>query len=86
MRHVVKCPSRLQPTIHCVCVMPALCADMRNFDDVIYQRCPTSELLAKIDGFAVWAEGAEGEFELEIKSIVAGPLTETTETQLTPSV
>lgn len=48
--------------------------------------CPTATLLSKIDGFAVWAEGTEGDFDLEIRSIVAGPLSAVvTSTQLTPA-
>ena len=36
--------------------------------------CPDAERLAAITGFSVWAEGAEGDFNLEIQSVVAATL------------
>ena len=36
--------------------------------------CPKDYHLAKMTGFAVWAEGIEGEFEIDLKQIWAGPL------------
>ena len=35
--------------------------------------CPQAQHLATIQSIEVWAEGVEGEFGLEIKSIAAGP-------------
>mmetsp|Transcript_62500 Transcript_62500/g.104003 ORF Transcript_62500/g.104003 Transcript_62500/m.104003 type:complete len:284 (+) Transcript_62500:29-880(+) len=35
--------------------------------------CPQAHHLAKIESFAMWAEGVAGDFELEIKEIAAGP-------------
>lgn len=34
--------------------------------------CPQAQHLAQLTGFEVWAEGVEGEFEVELKSISAG--------------
>lgn len=36
--------------------------------------CPTAEHLSQITGLEVWAEGVEGDFQLQIFSISAGPL------------
>lgn len=36
--------------------------------------CPTAQHLGALTGFEVWAEGAEGQFHLEIKEIGAGSL------------
>jgi hypothetical protein len=33
--------------------------------------CPTAKLLKSLFSFAIWAEGAEGKFHLEIKEIAA---------------
>jgi len=38
------------------------------------EKCPSTEALSAISGVEVWAEGAEGDFHLELKSISAGPL------------
>jgi len=35
--------------------------------------CPQAHHLANIESFEVWAEGVEGDFELELQSIAAGP-------------
>lgn len=35
--------------------------------------CPQAHHLASISSFMVWAEGAAGDFELELKQIAAGP-------------
>ena len=35
--------------------------------------CPTAAFLAEITGLEIWAEGAEGDFHLEIESIEAVP-------------
>ena len=39
------------------------------------QYCPSSKDLAELTGLELWAEGAEGDFHLEVKSIapVAAP-------------
>ena len=36
--------------------------------------CPTKEVLGAITGLELWAEGAEGNFHLEVQSIGAGPI------------
>ena len=35
--------------------------------------CPQDYHMAKLTGFGVWAEGVEGDFDIELKSISAGP-------------
>lgn len=35
--------------------------------------CPQRQHLAAIEGLAIWAEGVEGDFKLELRSIAAGP-------------
>jgi len=35
--------------------------------------CPTRSHLAAIQGLSIWAEGVQGDFELELRSIAAGP-------------
>lgn len=35
--------------------------------------CPTAQHLSEITGLALWAEGVEGNFRLEVQSIGAGP-------------
>ena len=35
------------------------------------QYCPSSKDLAELTGLELWAEGAEGDFHLEVKSIAA---------------
>ena len=37
------------------------------------ENCPTAANLASIVGMSVWAEGVEGNFDLELHSIAAGP-------------
>jgi len=39
--------------------------------------CPTAEHLAHITSLEIWAEGVEGQFDLRIISIAAGPLEDT---------
>ena len=36
--------------------------------------CPAAAHLSSLTGVQVWAEGVEGDFELEIATIQAGPL------------
>ena len=35
--------------------------------------CPTAAQLAQISGLQLWAEGVEGEFEMEVRRIAVGP-------------
>ena len=35
--------------------------------------CPKDYHLAKLTGFGIWAEGVEGQFAIDLKSISAGP-------------
>ena len=35
--------------------------------------CPKDYHLRQLTGFEIWAEGVEGQFEIDIKSISAGP-------------
>ena len=35
------------------------------------QFCPTAKYLSEITGLEIWAEGAEGDFHLEVKSLAA---------------
>ena len=64
-------PDLLSPPAHPVAFGLGMCSVCCTAEHP--EVCPKDYHLAKLTGFEIWAEGKEGDFSIELKSISAGP-------------